>query len=249
FGPHYVTGLVLYNQSKRFDPNLEYLIPSGYQGLVGRVTYNYKEKYLAEINAGYNGTENFAPGKRFGFLPAYSLGWVLSEESFFPENNLVSFVKVRASYGEVGNDKIGGERFLYRPSAYEYAGGYYFGEVASEYNYYVGARESKIGNPDLTWERALKEDLGIELAMVKSKLRVNVDFFEESRNNILTNISTLPSLVGADLPAYNMGKMKNRGFDGEITFNDRIGRVNYWVKGIYTFARNEIIFQDEVPYE
>lgn len=249
FGPHYVTGLVLYNQSKRFDPNLEYLIPSGYQGLVGRVTYNYKEKYLAEINAGYNGTENFAPGKRFGFFPAYSLGWVLSEESFFPENNLVSFVKVRASYGEVGNDKIGGERFLYRPSAYEYAGGYYFGEVASEYNYYVGARESKIGNPDLTWERALKKDLGIELAMFKSKLRVNVDFFEESRNNILTNISTLPSLVGADLPAYNMGKMKNRGFDGEITFNDRIGRVNYWVKGIYTFARNEIIFQDEVPYE
>ncbi len=247
FAGHHVTGLLLYNQSKRYDPNLEYLVPSGYQGAVGRITYNYKEKYLAEFNGGYNGTENFAEGKRFGFFPAYSIGWVLSEESFFIPNNVVSFMKIRASYGEVGNDKIGGERFLYRPSAYEYSGGYYFGEVGSTYNYYQASHESKIGNPDLTWERAIKKDLGIELILWKDRIRVNVDLFEEQRNNILTNINTVPSIVGADLPAYNMGKMENRGFDGEVTFNDRIGRVNYWVKGIFTYARNKIIFRDEIP--
>lgn len=85
FGEHTVTGLVLYNQGKYYNPTLKYNIPNGYQGLVGRVTYNYGNRYLAEVNVGYNGTENFAPGKRFGWFPAYSLGWVLTEEPYFPE--------------------------------------------------------------------------------------------------------------------------------------------------------------------
>lgn len=111
---------MLYNQTKDNNPNLLYKIPSAYTGLVGRITYSYKNRYLAEFNAGYNGTENFAKGHRFGFFPAYSLGWVLSEESFFPENKIVTYVKIRGSYGEVGNDKIGGQRFLYLPTAYTY---------------------------------------------------------------------------------------------------------------------------------
>ena len=247
FGSHNVTGLLLYNQSKRYDPNLAFLVPSGYQGAVGRITYNYQERYLLEFNAGYNGTENFAEGKRFGYFPAYSVGWVLSEESFFPDNNIVSFIKIRGSYGEVGNDQIGGERFLYRPSAYEYSGGYYFGEVGTNYNYYPASQESKIGNPNLTWERAIKRDIGIELTTWKNKLRFNLDLFDERRENILANIQTVPSIVGADLPAYNLGKMENKGFDGEVTFNDHIGTFNYWLKGIFTYARNKIIYQDEVP--
>ena len=108
FGDHAIGGLLLYNQSKEFDPDLLYKIPSAYTGLVGRITYSYKDRYLAEFNAGYNGTENFAKGHRFGFFPAYSLGWVVSEEDFFPENKVVGFLKIRGSYGEVGNDKIGG---------------------------------------------------------------------------------------------------------------------------------------------
>lgn len=247
FGDHSLTGLLLYNQSKRHDPNLAFLVPSGYQGAVGRVTYNYQGRYMAEFNAGFNGTENFAEGKRFGFFPAYSVGWVLSEESFFPESDVVTFFKIRASYGEVGNDKIGGERFLYRPSAYEYSGGYYFGEVGSTYNYYPASKESKIGNPDLTWERAVKRDLGLEMTLFQDKIRLNVDVFDEKRDNILADISTVPSIVGADLPAYNLGRMQNRGLDGEITYNDRVGGVHYWVKGIFTFARNKILYQDEVP--
>ncbi len=253
FGGHNVGGLLLYNQSKRYDPNLAFLVPSGYQGAVGRVTYNYRGKYLAEFNAGYNGTENFAEGKRFGLFPAYSLGWVLSEESFFPENNIVTFVKFRGSYGEVGNDQIGGERFLYRPSAYEYSGGYYWGEVGSNYNYYPASRESKIGNPDLTWERAIKRDLGVDLHFFKDKITASLDLFDETRDNILANLGTVPSIVGAELPAYNLGRMQNKGFDAEITYADRWGNFNYWVKGIYTFAKNKILYMDEIeqqyPYQ
>ena len=119
----------MYNQGKYYNPTLKYNIPNGYQGLVGRVTYNYGNRYLAEVNVGYNGTENFAPGKRFGWFPAYSLGWVLTEEPYFPRNEVLSFLKIRGSYGTVGNDKIGGDRFLYLPSVYTYTGSnsYYFG--------------------------------------------------------------------------------------------------------------------------
>ena len=118
FGKHHTTGLLLYNQSKYYSPSLQYLVPNAYQGVVGRVTYDYASRYLAEFNMGYNGTENFAKGRRFGFFPAVSAGWVVSEEPFFPKNDYVVFLKLRATYGEVGNDKIGGDRFLYLPSSY-----------------------------------------------------------------------------------------------------------------------------------
>lgn len=257
FGSHTVGGLLLYNQSKYYDPGLAYLIPNGYQGIVGRVTYDYKNRYLAEFNAGYNGTENFAPGKRFGFFPAYSLGWVVSEEPFFPKNDIVSFIKIRGSYGEVGNDKIGGERFLYRPTAYLYnlEGDsptstkpiYNFGEVGNNYTNYITSSEGKMGNPDLTWERSVKMNIGIDMRMWEDRIQITADLFKEKRRDILTNRASIPCIVGADMPAYNMGEMKNGGFDGEITFRDRVGKFNYWAKGIYTFARNEIIFMDEVP--
>ncbi len=250
FGDHYVTALVNYNQTKRFDPTLAFLVPNGYQGVVGRTTYGYKGRYLAEFTFGYNGTENFAEGKRFGFFPAYSLGWVASDEPFFPKNNILTYVKVRGSYGEVGNDRIGSDRFLYRPSSYTLTtaaniGGYFFGEVGSTSTRYSYTQEGKLGNPDVTWERAIKQNIGVELAFWKGKVGVTADFFSEQRDNILANLGTVPITVGATLPAYNLGRMNNRGFDGDITYNDRIGEVNFWVKGNFTFARNKVQFQDE----
>ncbi|HVG13847.1 MAG TPA: SusC/RagA family TonB-linked outer membrane protein, partial [Chitinophagaceae bacterium] len=140
FGDHNVTGLLLYNQQKSIDPDFTFLIPSGYQSYVGRTTYAYKSRYLAEVNIAYQGTENFAPGRRFGVFPAYSLGWVASEEKFFPQNDILSFLKIRASYGEVGSDLIGtnflssDNRFLYRPTAWLITGGSFFGQVGSNYN-------------------------------------------------------------------------------------------------------------------
>jgi TonB-linked SusC/RagA family outer membrane protein len=250
FGEHHnVSGLILYNQSKYYDPNLAYHIPNGEQGLVGRVTYNYHNRYLAEFNIGYNGTENFAEGKRFGIFPAYSLGWIASEESFFPENKYLTFLKIRGSYGSVGNSKIGGARFLYLPTAYTYSDGVYlYGEaLGGTYADYQGSKEGKLGNPDLTWEKANKLNVGADFRLWDDKIGITVDYFEEKRNNILWNRETVPTIIGVNMPAYNLGEMENKGFEGEISFHDRVGAVNYFVKGNYTFAHNKILFQDEVP--
>ncbi|NDP20047.1 MAG: TonB-dependent receptor [Paludibacter sp.] len=248
FGNHSVTGMVLYNESKRYDPDLAFSVPNGYQGLVGRATYDYKNRYLAEVNLGYNGTENFAPGKRFGFFPAFSLGWVVSDEPFFPKNNVLTFMKARGSFGEVGNDKIGGDRFLYRQASYTYTANFYqFGEYGSNQTGYQAGLEGKIGNTDLIWEKARKTNVGVDLAFWKDKFKATVEYFNEDRSNILANRNTAPITSGANLPAYNLGKMNNKGFEAEISLNNKIGKFNYWVKANYTYARNVIEYMDESP--
>jgi len=243
FGKHNVTGLVLYNQQEyRNGANTPYV----YQGLVGRTTYSYDKKYLGEVNIGYNGSENFAPGKRFGFFPAVSLGWVISEEKFLKSLDFISFLKVRGSYGEVGNDKLyvnGAEqRFLYY-NDYTQSGGYVFG---SNYLSWDGIREGRIGNNDVTWERAKKSNIGVEANFFNSKLGLVMDLFNEDRSNILiSQANTVPKTGGAQLPAANKGVTNNHGFEIELTHRSKIGEFNYFVKGNYTFARNKIISIDE----
>ena len=248
-GNHNVGGLLMYNQSKRYDPDLLYLVPNGYQGIVGRVTYDFKSRYLAEFNIGYNGTENFAPGKRFGFFPAYSVGWIPSEEPFFPKNNYLTFMKIRGSYGVVGNDKVGGARFLYRPAAYSYASNfYYFGTSGSNQQGYQGSLEGALGNENLTWERAKKFDVGADFTLFKNTLKISFDFFNENRDNILSTRNTVPAIVAAELPAYNLGKMKNRGHELEVSYSNKFGAFNYWIKTNYSYAHNEILYKDEVKH-
>ena len=250
FGKHQATALLLYNQSKYYAPNLAYHVPNAYQGIVGRVTYGYANRYLAEFNMGYNGTENFAAGRRFGFFPAVSAGWVVSEEPFFPKNNWVVYMKLRATYGEVGNDKIGGDRFLYLPSVYgETSGkltGYNFGSSANPV-YSQMIEEKRLGNPLLTWEKARKLNLGVDMNFLKNHLTVSFDYFKERRNNILSNRNSAPMLIGASLPAYNMGEMENAGFELDVNYRNNIRDFNYWGRFNYSFARNKILFQDEVP--
>ena len=171
----------------------------------------------------------------------------------------MSFVKIRGSYGEVGNDKIGGQRFLYLPTTYTYNtsenksnstgsnNNYHFGTVGVDYKKWdMTASEGKLGNPDLTWERAKKMNVGVDIYFWEGRIKFTGDFFKEVRDNILANRGSVPVIVGADLPAYNLGKMKNYGFDGEISYNDHIGDFNYWIKGLFTFARNKILEMDEV---
>ena len=231
FGKHQATALLLYNQSKYYAPNLAYHVPNAYQGIVGRVTYGYANRYLAEFNMGYNGTENFAAGRRFGFFPAVSAGWVVSEEPFFPKNNWVVYMKLRATYGEVGNDKIGGDRFLYLPSVYgETSGkltGYNFGSSANPV-YSQMIEEKRLGNPLLTWEKARKLNLGVDMNFLKNHLTVSFDYFKERRNNILSNRNSAPMLIGASLPAYNMGEMENAGFELDVNYRNNIRDFNYW---------------------
>lgn len=257
FGDHTIGGLLLYHQKKLYNPNLAYVIPNGYQDLVGRIAYNYKMKYMAEFNVGYTGTENFAIGKRFGWFPAFSLSWVPSEEPFFPENDIVSYLKVRGSYGEVGKDNIGSNRFLYIPSSYVYssgtgydtmnAGGPHFGVYGQTFQNYQASYESTLGNPDLTWERAKKTNIGVDLVTLQDKVRITFDYFDERRDNILTTPQTTPAIVGITLPVANWGKVKNSGFEGDINYADKINNFNYWIRANYSYAHNVIEFQDEVP--
>ena len=251
FADHSISALALYTQSQYHSPNLAFLIPNGYQGVVGRLTYDYGGRYLAEFNIGYNGTENFAEGRRFGWFPSFSLGWVLTDEKFFPKNDALTFLKFRGSYGVVGNDKVGGDRFLYRPTAYTYVGNVYnFGETNSTYQAYQGVVEGKIGNPYLTWEKAKKLNVGMDAHFLKDKISLTLEWFEENRDNILTNRGTVPDIIGANMPAYNLGRMRNSGWEGELSYNDRWGEFRFFAKGNFTYAHNEILEQDEVnwPY-
>lgn len=169
FGLHHLSALALYNQSKTYYPDSDYPgIPRGYVGLVGRVTYDYDNKYLIEGNVGYNGSENFAPGNRYGFFPAVSGGWVLTQEEFLKDNPVVNFLKIRASYGIVGNDRYHPygtgfmDRFLYLPNSYFIGSGYQFGTGTS---WSPGAYEKSFGNSGLSWEKSAKQNYGIDFSL------------------------------------------------------------------------------------
>lgn len=159
-------------------------------------------------------------------------------------------MKFRATYGEVGNDKIGGDRFLYLPSVYGNTSGtlsgYNFGSSSNPV-YSQMVAEKRLGNPLLTWEKARKLNLGVDVNFFKNHLTVSFDYFKERRNNILSNRNSAPMLIGATLPAYNMGEMENSGFEFDINYRNKIRDFNYWGRFNYSFARNKILFQDEVP--
>ncbi len=254
FGPHNVSALVLGNAQRYTANDQAYKTPSGLMGLVARATYNYKERYLVEFNMGLNGTENFAEGKRFGYFPAISGGWILSNEPFFPKNKWVTWVKLRGSYGEVGNDRIGGRRYLYMPNTWvTNAPGYYFGNSNGSSNnpYFAGAAEAALGNPDVTWERARKTNLSLELKFIEDKLSVTSSLFREKRNNILVTSGIIPGTYGVpqgQTPPLNLGRVSNEGFEIEAGWNDQLGAFSYFIKGNYSFARNRVDYQAEAPY-
>lgn len=254
FGNHSVTGLFLYNQSKRYYPGGTYdYIPTGYVGLVGRVTYDWKTRYLAEFNVGYNGSENFNPENRYGFFPAGSIGWIVSEEPFFaPIKKVVNYFKVRATLGMVGNDNYAGQRFLYLPGSYGYGQnndhngpGGFFGQNIG--NAKPGAWEATQSNPYAKWETAVKQNYGLDFNILNDHLSVSADYFIEKRCDILRTPDYLPGILGMTLPAINVNKVENKGFEIQAKWNDRIGTdFRYWANFNISFARNKIVFMNEV---
>jgi TonB-linked SusC/RagA family outer membrane protein len=246
FGVNNITALLLYNQS---DYRSGGDIPYRYSGLVSRVTYNYDKKYFSEFNLGYNGSENFAPGKRFGFFPSFSLGWLLSEESFMKDNfPYFSTLKLRGSYGLVGNDKIGGNRFLYiqdfnAKTAWAPDAGAKFGPDAENREFIY---ETSASNPNVTWEKAKKANIGVEGALFKDLLSFNADLFYERRTDILMNRQTVMSYFGVDAPPANIGETENKGFEFDVTHRNKINSLfSYWVKANVSYAKNTIINKDE----
>jgi TonB-linked SusC/RagA family outer membrane protein len=252
FGLHNFGGLLLYNQQKVYFPTLFPEIPSGLVGIAGRATYDYNNKYSVDVNIGYNGSENFAKSQRFGFFPAVSAGWVLSKESFMKSLPVISFLKVRYSYGIVGNDKIGGGRFLYLPDSFDPSNsgaGYNFGTAVSTNQ--PGAIENKLGNPDVTWEKATKQNLGLELKLFSDKFGMVLDVFKENRKDILvTNRGLLPDLLGMTsiAPAANVGIVENKGYEIELNWKEQKNKnFGFALNLNLSYSKNKIIYQEEIP--
>ena len=261
FGKHNVGALLLYNQSKTYypwdsDDSIYQSIPKGYVGLVGRVTYDYDTKYLLDFNIGYNGSENFAPGKRYGTFPSVSVGWIPSQEKWWaPVKNVISYLKFRGSYGLVGNDNTNGARFLYLPGTWQFYNGsmtWNPQERGANFgvngNWLPAVKELTAGNPNVTWEKATKINIGMDAGFFNDKLHAYVDFFWEDRKDILvSNASTLPAVTSLPANYVNEGRVKNHGFEVTLNWEQKIGDFRYSISPNFAFARNQIIEMLEVP--
>jgi TonB-linked SusC/RagA family outer membrane protein len=250
FGKHKIGALVLANRREYVDlsgANSLANIPQRSQGLAGRVTYDFDSRYLLESNVGYNGSENFAPGKRYGLFPSVSGGWIISHEKFW-NSKVISLLKLRGSYGEVGNDQIGGSRFLFLTTINTNATNYLFG--SSQTNTTGAFAESLIGNPDVTWERALKSNAGLDLELWRGKVVLQVDAYSEHRTNILLARQQIPISAGyiaGTIPYANLGIVNNHGIDGSLQLrNTTKSGFYYSFQGNFTFARNKIL-EDDSP--
>ena len=245
FGLHDVGGMFTVQRDYFENNDSGTILPYNYLGMAGRVTYNYDSRYFAEVNLGYNGSEQFSPQKRFGFFPAFSVGWALSNEAFLENNPYLTFLKLRASVGRVGSDKMTNTRFLYLDNITQGGGGP-LGSLA------VGQtiNEGLLGNPNLTWETADKYNVGLDFQIMKS-LRGSLDVFKDNRSQILLSRNTVPTFQGiptSNIPRVNMGIMENQGFEVELTYTKELTSDLYAeARGNFGYNKNTRIFFDEVP--
>ena len=259
---HNVTGMLLAQRDEKED--VAGSIPFKMIGLSGRFTYNYDSRYLAEFNFGYNGSEQFAPKNRFGFFPAFSLGWVASSEKFMAplyESGALTKLKFRASLGKVGNDVLGGDRFLYLNNISQFS--FVPGLNGADYMNWQGLayipptmasngqviREILLGNDRLQWETAWKQNYGVDITAFRN-LDISFDYFIEHRSDILMRRNTIPYLSGlssSQLPRSNFGKVDNRGFEVQATYTYAVSKdVRLSLTGNFSYAKNKVIEADEV---
>ena len=202
---HRVGALLLYNQKIHTNTQAgsgDAALPYKNQGLAGRVTYAFKDTYFAEVNVGYNGSENFARGHRFGFFPAAAIGWMMSNEKWFePITNTVDMLKLKASYGKVGNDDIGGQRRWVYESSIVGGGNWQYGQSANQGG--DGIRIGEVENLNASWEEALKLNVGIEFSLF-NKVKVQADYFREERTGIFLQRAGLPAIVGISLMSISV---------------------------------------------
>lgn len=247
FGAHDVTGLFLYQQNTRVVDNQ---VPYNYVGIVGRATYGYAQRYLGEVNFGMNGSEQFASGRRFGFFPSVSLGWVVSQEAFMESVDAIDFLKLRGSFGQVGNDRISDSRFIYVDN-WTQGNGDYFSGTGGMPGLPNPVYEESIPNKLVTWEVANKSNIGLELNL-KNGLEFDVDVFHEKRSSILISQLALPKYMFGQLslPPANDGEMINRGFEASLGYNKKVNKDLY-ISTTFSaaFARNRIENANEVPFD
>jgi len=253
FGKHDLSAMFLFQQSQKnyvgdSAKDSEAALPYRHQGIAGRITYSYDNRYFVEGNFGYNGSENFSPNHRFGFFPSVAVGYVISNEKFFePIRDVVSMVKLKASYGMVGNDQIGGNRrFIYNETVVE-GDSYYFGTTP------ISSSSIRLGeypNPNVGWEKAKKFNVGADLSFF-NMLNISVDYFNEHREGIFLQRKSIPMYVGMSTqPWVNIGKMRNSGIDASLEYHQSLGRdLHLTVRGNFTYARNMIVDQDQPDWK
>jgi TonB-linked SusC/RagA family outer membrane protein len=248
---HHLTALALFNQRERvtqYAGDVTGSLPFRSQGLVGRATYSYKDTYFAEGNFGYNGSENFAPNKKFGFFPSFGVGWIVSNEKFFaPVKGIFDYFKLRYSDGIVGDGGGGGRRFGYLTlvTSGDNNNSYTFGNGTNNTGF-AGTYISNYGT-DIQWARSHKRDLGIELYTLNSHLSLTVDLFNERRSDVFLARESLPALVGlASNPSGNLGIITNKGIDATLQLNPlKLGEFTLDARGTFTYNRDKVIENDQ----
>lgn len=251
FDKHSISGLLL-GQRRERQTNVEF--PRFEEGIIGRVTYDYASRYLLEVNLAYNGSEQFAPENRYGFFPSYALGWNLHHEDFFNFfKPVISRFKIRASYGEVGSD-ASSNRWLYTSSYVNqqsvYGNDKYWPGLNTNNSYTSPIIEENAANANATWERAVKQDIGLEMAFLKHNMFVlTVDFFKENRDHILLDRQSVPAWFGVGMKQQNLGETKTQGYEVELKYQHTAGKFFYWLKPSVSFSDNRIISRDEPIYK
>lgn len=247
-GVHRVGSMFMYYQRDYINGAASTAIlslPYRKQGIAARATYSYDDRYMGEFNLGYNGSENFPKGKRFGFFPAVAAGWLVSNEKFWePLQDKINLLKIKGSAGLVGAEALpNGERYGYLSVYGTGLGSYIFGPNGTTYG---GTGENRIGVSNLTWEKGFKKNIGIELKMFDNAFSLEADYFHERRTDILVKRETLPDFAGINVsPFANMGEMVNRGFDGTVEFAKRYQDGGVKLYGNMTYCRDKIISMDE----
>jgi len=245
---HNLTAMFLYNrQSRTVDYEDRLIIPAiaevpeNFEGYTVTANYNYKNKYMLDLNAAYNGTDRFGKDNRYGFFPAVGAGYNIAEEPFFQEKfPNVKMLKVRGSYGLVGSDVTPGNRYLYKQE-YETGDGYHFGDNPT---YNPSYKEGTLGNDNVTWEKARKFNIGID-ANLFEKFTFTIDYFHDFRYDQLVEREDISQIIGIGLPRTNIGETTNRGFDGQIGYQDKFGNVFFNTNLVFSFAKNKIKYTAE----
>ena len=247
FGKHRIGGLILgYTQDDAipFANDFTSSIPARQVGLAARATYSYDDRYFAEANFGYNGSELFSPNHRYGSFPAFGIGWVPSNEKFWePLKNTIDFLKFRYSDGKTGIGSISGRRFAYLTLVSDGASGYQLGKNFSD----PGGIQVTDYGIDIRWAESRKQDLGMEIRTLNSNLSLIVDLFKERRTGIFLQRQSIPGYVGlANSPYGNLGVVDNRGIDLTLDYNTKIGQLDVGFHGTFTYNKDKLL-QDDLP--
>ncbi|SEA45997.1 TonB-linked outer membrane protein, SusC/RagA family [Arachidicoccus rhizosphaerae] len=241
FGKHHFNSLLLYNQ-ENYTNYQSAAAPQKFRGFSYKIGYDYDQKYLIDFNVGYNGSDRFDSDKRYGLFPAIGVGWNLKQEKLF-EHMLKNFslFKLRASYGVVGSDVAPGDQYLYQ-QVYVQGSGYSFGQSPqSQSTVYEGS----LGNPNVTWEKKRSFDVGLDINTLNNKLSITADYFHDYRYDQLVTRNDIPLILGIGVSPTNVARTVNRGFDGQATYHDKAGQVDYSIGIVWSYAKNKILYEAE----